>query len=565
MLASRSDLRSLPAAAAEPATARASVAAIPLTAAAGIAAIGWLYYGNPRLLGSWHGFLHSAIATRFSAASFPPENPFFAGEPLPYYYFYHFIGYWLSRAAHLDLLHTFHALSWICLVAFVVFAGRIGRVCFRSSVAGVAIAWLGLAGLNPLGPAIAVARNLAHATPLVQHWLGPVETVFVSGQMADDLMTQPLLPAMYLGGDWRHGQNLVWFFDIGSRAPALAGLMLLLYLLLKPPGGRRCYIAIVAVSALITAFNPLIGLAAAGTLAAAAIMARGPRNWIALTATCMAGAALALPTCYQIFFRAGGSGATIRQNLALPSAVILANFLVLLPLAALGVRKGGHQMATIGIAAAVLLLVVIVVHLPEGNEHNLSNAAQCLLAVPAATVVANKRILGALLLTFLPVTAGTLVSYAARPPMPISTAGPTLLRTQGENGLEQFYEWIRRDTSRQSIFLTDPESPVKMSGNVSELPAFTARTLFTDTPNYLTIPNKDAAFRAQLASQATAGEALSIDRQNYLLRFDRPVYVVTYHAGSPEFVERLSGLYGAPAFRQGIVAAFRFAGGRSGQ
>src|SRR3954466_4798093 len=78
-----------------------------------LCAIGWLYYGNTRLWGSWHGFVHAGIASRFSDAAFPPENPFFAGERLPYYWAYHFVGYWLSRASRLDLLHTFHAISWI--------------------------------------------------------------------------------------------------------------------------------------------------------------------------------------------------------------------------------------------------------------------------------------------------------------------------------------------------------------------------------------------------------------------------------------------------------------------
>ena len=70
--------------------------------------------------------------------------------------------------------------------------------------------------------------------------------------------------------------------------------------------------------------------------------------------------------------------------------------------------------------------------------------------------------------------------------------------------LEQFYEWVRGETPRRHI-RHRPETPVKMSGNVSELPAFTARTLFTDTPNYLTTPNRDSAFRAQLASRPQLG------------------------------------------------------------
>lgn len=38
---------------------------------------------NLRILASWHGFLHTAIANRFPGPFQVPENPFFAGESLP--------------------------------------------------------------------------------------------------------------------------------------------------------------------------------------------------------------------------------------------------------------------------------------------------------------------------------------------------------------------------------------------------------------------------------------------------------------------------------------------------
>jgi hypothetical protein len=547
----------VPAGIAEPRLLPFSRVMLPAAAAA-IGTIGALYIGNPRLLASWHGFLHTAIATRFSQAAFPPENPFFAGEPLPYYWVYHFVAYWISRLAQLDLLHTFQAISWISLAAFVVMSGLIGRAVFRSNIAGVAIAFLGLAGVNPLGPAVAATKHFTRGVPLVQRSHMPVETVFVSTETSDGLMAQPLLGAMYVGGDWRPGQNLVWFFDVGSRAPALAGLMLLLFLLLAPGVGWVRYASVAIVSALLTAFNPLVGLAATGTLAGASVLLRSSRRSIGLTLVALAGAIAAAPTYWHIFFRAGGSKATLHQMLALPPAIVAANFLILLPLALLGVRRGDRRLAAVAISAVVLLLVTIAVRLPEGNEHNLSNAAQCLLAIPAAAAVTNKRILCGLLLVFTPVTACTLFAFAARPPMPIATTGTTLLRTPATGDLEPFYQWIRSGTPAQAIFIVDPQSPVKMSGNVSELPAFTGRTLFTDTPNYLTTPNADAPLRSQLAVQAAAGRPLTTAQREYVLRFGRPVYIVSYR---DEGVPALTELYGPPAFRRGFVAAFRFSGG----
>jgi Uncharacterized membrane protein (DUF2298) len=534
-------------------------AVAPVAGATGVA-LGWLYYGNPRLWGSWHGFLHTAIATRFAVGSFPPENPFFAGEPLPYYWLYHFVAYWLSRASGLDLLHTFHLISWMSLAALVVFAGMAGRMCFRSHRAGVAIAVLALVGVNPLGPAIALAKHWSRGIPLVEHWPEAVETTFVTNQAADELMTQPLLGAMYVGGDWRQGQNLVWFFDVGSRAAALAGLMLLLYLLLKPDPGRARLAAVTVVSAWTTAINPLVGLAVAGALAGACVLvARGPRPF-ALCAACLFGAVLAAPTYVQMF-RAGGSGTSIHPALALTAVIVTANFLVLAPLAAAGIRsvryRDGIGLPAVAVAGAALLLAVVLVHLPEGNEHNLSNAAACMLALPGAALIRKRAHAAVLIALFLPVTGATLASFARRPPIPIANSGQTLLRTPEDSDLARLYDWIRSETPRQSVFVVDCGAPVKMSGNVSELPAFTSRTLFTDAPSYLTTPNRDAASRDRLARAATGGERLSPDQRRYLAGLRRPVYVLTYAAGDETLIARLTEQYGAPVFRRGIVAVFQ--------
>jgi len=520
---------------------------------AGLGTVIWICRDNIRLLASWHGFLHTAIANQFAVFSFPPENPFFAGETLPYYWLYHFAGYWLSRLLGLDLLHTFHLISGLSLIVFIVFALLIGRTYCRSTLAGVMIAWLGLAGLNPLGPGIALAKHFTRGVVLEKSLdKSPVETTFVSNAVSDDLMTEPLLPAMYVGSDWRYGQSLMWFFDIASRAPAMALLMALIYLLLKPEGGWRHYALVGGVSLLVTAFSALIGL----SVAAALVFARRR-----LFAACLTGALLALPTYYQMFFRiSGGGGVALSRYWALAAGAMILNFLILGPLALAGARKS--QTGMLGLAGLLMLLVVVAIDLPEGNEHNIANAAQCLLAVPAGAAVAGsgrwRRVLAmSLFAAFLPVTVCTLQAYALRPSMPLGTVGRTLHRLPADSDLEQLYRWIRRDTTANSIFVIDPSSPVKMSGNVSELPAFTGRALFTDLPNYLTTPNRDARLRAELAGEAIEGKALNAQQRQYLMGFHRPVYVLSHHADRSDLRDRLSGLYGSAKFQQGSVAVFQ--------
>ena len=525
---------------------------------AALGAIAAIQYTNPRILGAWHGFVHSAIANRFDVLSFPPENPFFAGEPLPYYWFYQFAGYCVSLALGLDLLHTFQLFSTLSLGVFIVASAAIGRIYSRSKFAGPAIALLALAGINPLGPVIAAAKHVLRGVPVVEHRTGPIETVFVTDQTADNLMTHPLLPAMYMGADWRHGQNMVWFFDISSRAPALAMLMVLLYLMADSSGGRRRYTALIMASAVLTALSPVIGLSVAAALgvAAVAVVASGERlNFtpVALTAACVAGAILAAPTYYHMFSGlGGGSGMSLFGKGLAPLSVVAANALLIAPLAVAGARRIGAMAV---IAPAVLFVVVVAVHLPEGNEHNLANAAYCLLAIPAgvALAAAPRRWAALALLAIVPVTAATLFAFATRPPMPLATSGRLLVRTPAGGDLQRFYEWARRATPRDSVFIADPQSPVKMSGNVSELPAFTGRTLFTDTPNYLTSPNREAALRAQWASQIVRGEAPTAGQRDYLARLRRPIYIVNYKPGNEDGMARL---YGPPVFHRGMVSVY---------
>jgi hypothetical protein len=512
----------------------------------------WLFAGNPRLLGSWHGFLHSGIATSF-ARTFPPENPFFAGEPLPYYWFYHLTGYWLSQLLRLNLLLTFQVLSWLSLAILVTVAGTIGRRCFRSALAGVGIAYLALCGLNPLGPVIALAKNVTRGEALVEHWNAPVETAFVSNAQADRMMTQPLLGAMYLGSDWRQGMDLVWFFDIGSRAPALAGLMLLLYLMLKPTPTWNGVAAILGLSAVVTALNPLIGLSVAGAMGLSSILRRQGTMFL-LSAACGLGAVLASPTYYQMFFRvSGGSGVSLRY--AIGPVIVVVNFVALAVLAVWGARKAANSSLTvIALAGAVLLAMLCFVHLPEGNEHNLGNAAQCLLAVPAGALLAyvSKPRAALVFAMFAPVTAATLFAYANRPAMPIAFGASRIARAPADD-LQRFYDWVQRETPRESVFISDPAAAVKMSGNASEFPAMTSRTLFTDLPNYLTTPNRDAALRAQLAGDATQGRELTGAQREYLQGLGRPVYVIASRSANRD---RMATLYGRATFENSAAAAY---------
>ena len=538
--------------------------AIALLAAAPVAVAAAIVLGSSRSLVSWHGFVHTAIAAQFPSASLPPENPFFAGEPLPYYWVHQALAAGVARAFGMDALHALVALTLASLALLMFGAVRLGERHYGSASAGLLIGWLALAGLNPAGPAIAVAKAMKQGIPLLDFPLEPVETVFVSNESADLFMTHPLLGAQYVSADWRRGQNLMWFLDNSSRGPALALLLPLsaLFLARPRPGVLAASTALGGIAA---ALNPLVGLAGVGALFAGActvaitvgssrLRAFFPLSdggaGVSVGASALLGALLAGPTYVQ-FLTATGEPAALSLGAAFvhKAASMAASFIVL---------------AALALGGLALAAAVPVIGLAEGNEHNLANAAGVLLAVPALGFAAERGLSSAagavLFALFLPVTVCTLASFSGRPSLPIASEHGQLERTPEQDPLARLYAFIRSETPRSAVFVVDPARPVKMATNVSELPAFTGRALYVDQPSYLTTPYAAFAERTRLAAALTAGQPLDDAGRAAFLHLARPVYLLS-HAGDDEFLAaRLTSHYGPPRFAAGFVALYALVG-----
>ena len=172
------------------------------------------------------------------------------------------MGAGVSRALGVDPLTALRLLVLSGLVLLTLAAGLIGRRLYRSLGAGLVIGVFALAGANPLGPAIALGRHLFQHRSLLERTVhsAEVQTVHVSDDLADDLMSRPLLPAMYLSADWRNGQNIVWSADISSRGLALGVMMLLLYFLLDPRAGPASLAGTVVTAPCSLRSTPLSGL-----------------------------------------------------------------------------------------------------------------------------------------------------------------------------------------------------------------------------------------------------------------------------------------------------------------
>jgi hypothetical protein len=343
----------------------------------------------------------------------------------------------------------------------------------------------------------------------------------------------------------------------------------------------------VAAGALLTALNPIVGLAACALLAGSFglmwLLRRDPEyrarfKWVDFKhALALAlGAVAAYPTYYQLLGEGGATSLSEPGWLGLKLVVAAANFLLVLPLAVLGVRAvRGPQSSgvhAVGLAGGLMLAMVPLIHLEKGNEHNLANAACVLLALPAVGWLVNrsdgsprdpasarKRLLVASLL-LLPVTLGSWIAFNGRPPLPFEAKGGVLRRLPDTDPVARLYSWIEHETPARSIVVIDPADPVKMSGNVSELPAFAGRPIFIDQPSYMTTPYPDAPLRAEIAAKLVRGEALDKEQSAYLHALGRPLYLVLWHADRPGEIDRFSRSYGPPLFWQGPVAVFAWKG-----
>lgn len=556
--------------------------AASVVAALSMLAVALVSGSEPRVLASWHGLLHSAIASRSDSFALP-ENPYFAGEWLPYYWTHHWLAAGLARGLGIDALHALELIAVAGLGFLVLAAMYLARRTRASFGAGLLIAGLALCGANPFGPELALGRHLFGGRILfdtVPTGL-PHDTVFVSDQTASRLLTQPLLREMSLSSDWRNGANLVWFMATSSRGIALALVLALAGLWLTSAGTAWRYSSVGAVSALLPALNPLIGLASIVALATGVVVVACLRRFevgdapsdpiraaLRYVAASGVGAVLALPTYYHLFLidmpllRVSAPSEWLDKGLSL-----CACFCVLGLLAWLGCRRASDPQRTaaqvMGISGGLLLLLCLALHLPFGNEHNLSNAAQVLLAYPASLLLIaekGRRQTALLAATWCLIALNgglSLGAFLDRPHAPLAFAHGGLHRRPSDAPLERLYEWVRSETATNAAFLFDPSQVVKMSGMASEFPSFTGRSLFVDKASFITTPHRDFALRTKIARNATSiGLALTREDLDYLHRLARPLYVLCYSANTTSDVMDLSLRYGRPVFRAGFVAVF---------
>ena len=546
-----------------------------------------IHRNNPRTLISFHGYLHAAITERFltSSSPIPPENPFYAGRVLPYYWFFQFLAALISR---LTGWNVFYSLETMVLAG----AGLLGVAClwlghrlFRRLATGLLMGYLVLAGTNPFGILVAGVKVLVQGTrPLKDDpnflW-NVVHPVYNLVRFND-------IGALY-------GPLISFFLNMTSRPLALGSLMIsLLCLQWAMPAPRLFPLAALALAfAFTTAASPIVGLAAGGVLGGLLLLfAVVPlrfrnrltgatptirRYYLAAMAAIGVGLLIALPTYFHLltgpsasqprFYLFSIDGAKHLVTLALDIGVLLL-------LAGIGYIKSSDEnrgfLRLLLLGSLVLLLGDATILLPSLNQSNLFHAAVVFLAVPAAgsVVAASRRFLGdrnpmsrpgmiAIVMLFLPTPAVLLGAYVGRPPVPVDFGAVLPRRLPFDSPLAQFYDWAQKNTSPNAVFVLNPHYRVATNGNAQELPAMTNRSIFTEIPGHYLAPYPDADRRLKISLQLLSAEALSPADEEYVRQLRRPVFILVNESTSQGTLIRLEQRHGSPRFRSGKIYVFR--------
>lgn len=541
--------------------------------------IAWVHRESPRTFVSAHGLLHSAIAQRFQAEPFsiPPENPFFAGEPISYYWFFQALGATVSSAFGTDPLHAFEFLVAVSAVALVFVAVRMARSLYGCAGVGFAIVYLVLAGAHPQGPLVLAARVL---------WRG-------RGVLADDPgyvwgVAHPVSGYLRLGDPFSQlGPLISYFFSVTARPLAIVALLLVIFCLHRVlfRGGARAWISLAASVALLSALNSLMGIAGVGALGLGLVVCEVLRrrgfgaapepeeepHCLAALAALGSGLLLGSVTFWHLLasgaggagFGSGGIRTILEHGLGAASSAWLPLALAVFVL----FRSSGRRYyfgLLLTIAALTQLFATAFVLLPAGNYVNFCHIALVMLAVPASACIldAEGRVLRgramALGAAFLPTLLLVIWSHTGRPPVAIGTGGGRILALPATSAPARLYTWIENETPRNAVFVIDPASPIRAAaGNTSELPALTGRFLFTErASHYIVEPHEDVLRRTRMASQMVHGAELSSADRRYVEELDRPVFVLAVEPSAAQSFA-LRDRYGDAIYRIDELALYR--------
>jgi hypothetical protein len=527
-----------------------------------VLACAYLLLFSVRIRLSTHGLLHSAIVYQVIDTGVPPQNPYFAGQPLIYYWFYHLAAAGASLAAGLSPLMAFSFMNLLAAAAVAPCLYLIGRA-FRL-LPGIALfgTVIALLALNPLGPIIFLLRE--HNVTLED-----VAAGIFPGHLVQGL-------ALYFDSfsfDLRLASPLTKFWNVSSFPQGIALFLLGLLASLSPVRPAWRYVLFLFIPCIgLMLINPLAGasLIAPLGLAALAWRRKGERLRLVLILITLAAAGLAsIP--YLLSMTAEGQGeslARLAPSLASFLGLILAAGPVLL-FACFGIVRlfGQVNRPALHLTFFCLCLTVmaLLVDLPMDNQYKFIRLLLFpagLLAAPAAwEFLCRMRIprpaAMLLALTFLlpcTVMAFVIYLYGTHAEVPLDDRGVQIEITADDPVRREAYRILREDTPLDAVVVVDIKDRMsalggKMQGD--EVPALARRPLYTGHRFYLT--ERSPGFQDRVERTAR----LFLNREGPVPEplEDRPLYVLVRSDQIPELLQR--SRY-EEIYRRDAMALFRY-------
>jgi hypothetical protein len=494
---------------------------------------------SPKVRTSVHGFLHAAILYRTVDAGVPPENPFYAGEPLRYYWVYHVGCAALCELGSLEPVAAFTVSNMAVLLALLLALGAMGSALFGSRRAGLLAVWLGFFGLNPLGAGHYLLRAEGSWVSTLSRQLQPVQNGKPPLQF---------LRHLSLGEEHRITATLTKFMNVSSFPAALALSVLSCLLVMRVLSTQKRGDGVLVLFALLgtTLLSPLTGLTLSLILGGTLVIRTwgGHQGGGAALVWVAASVVLSLPWLW-------GAGAFTGEGKSIgfgPSWEKLQDTLYYLgPLLLLGLpgvrvarqgRTGGIFSVGLGLAILGVVLAAAV-----GNEYKLVRMAAPLLGVVAGGSLAlcsQRGAAGTVLATitalaFLPTNALAYAAYHVhcKAPLPYRSQGSTLYFEARDLPGGEMYRWVQDHSPPDAILLTHPERRQRnIAGNKQgdEAAVLARRPIYSDIKFYLTSHEADFAERQELLRRVFAGERLLVEQRERLLELGRPIYLLV-HAG----------------------------------
>ncbi|MBI4881289.1 MAG: hypothetical protein HY812_16765 [Planctomycetes bacterium] len=492
-----------------------------------------------RVRASIHGMLHASILYSAVDRGVPPENPFFAGRPLRYYWTHHLAVAASCYLGDVEPTVVFAATTMLALLSFLLLLGLLGRELFRARGAATLAVFLGFLGLNPLGVLFFLKRQ-------------PLASLADVAAGADPI---GYLKSLVIGQDDRISLTFTKFMNVSSFPASLALLIasfLLLARLARAPCLGTGLLAAAAMAGCI-ALSPVTGLTAGLALGAAAVVllavwklrrGRVHAGLLQVVAALIGSLVLCAPF---VLLGGGGSGGLLafepewgklHQILWSLGPVLLLG----LPAALCAARAEDDGARLLLWSLVILLALAALIGLPVNSEYKMVRMAAPLAGVFAAGSLAllSARIgraaaaaVAALaVLFFVPTNAVGWNGYLAhsRAAAPFLGEGPSIRVDPAVLPIGAMYDWIRENTPENAVIIDNPyaRNAHHFVGpqHGDEVPVLARRPVFTDTMYYMNDYEPDVGTRLRLVEGLFRGIPCSEDGYRMLAELRRPVYLL---------------------------------------